>query len=157
MSFRIRGLDSAPFTPLFAMIDAELAERGIERTVATQKLGYPCRITLEDAEPGERVLLMNHVHQDADTPYRASHAIFVRESAATAFDAVGEIPPVLRPRLLSLRAFDAGHRMVDAGVVEGREVEGLIGRLFARGDVAYVHAHFAARGCFAARIDRVVR
>lgn len=154
MSFRIRGLEVAPFAELFTLTDAELAARGVERTIATQKPGYPCRITLEDAEPGERVLLLNHVHQPADTPYRASHAIFVRESATEAFDQPDRVPPVLRPRLLSLRAFDAAHHMVDAGVIEGREVESLIAKLFAREDVAYLHAHYAARGCFAARIDR---
>ena len=154
MSFRIRGLDPAPFLPLFALGDAELEERGARRMVADSKPGFPCRVTLEDAEPGERLILVNYEHQPADTPYRASHAIFVRESAREAYDRVGEVPPVLRPRLLSLRAFDLDHMMVDAGVVEGREVEGLIERLFGRPDTAYVHAHNAGRGCFAARIDR---
>ena len=42
-----------------------------------------------------------------DTPYRTSYAIFVREGAEEAYDAVGEVPPVMRAALLSLRGFDA--------------------------------------------------
>jgi hypothetical protein len=44
--------------------------------------------------------------------------------------------------------------MIAAEVVDGREIEGGISRLFADGTGAYIHAHFAAPGCYAARIDR---
>ena len=116
----------------------------------------PDRIEVRDAEPGETVLLVNHTHQPADNPYRASHAIFVREGAETPFDAIDEVPEVLRRRLLSLRAFDRDDLMIDADVVDGVEAERLIGRLFEDPRVAYIHAHYAKRGCFAARIDRVL-
>jgi hypothetical protein len=116
---------------------------------------YPDRIELRDARPGESVLLLNYTHLEADSPYRASYAIFVREGARERFDRVDEVPPCLRPRMLSLRAYDASHRMVDADLVDGRQVEGLILRLLADPAVAFIHAHNARRGCFAARIDRV--
>ena len=109
---------------------------------------------MRDAEPGETVLLLNHVCQPADTPYRASHAIFVREGAAAAYDRVDVVPAVMRARLLSLRAFDADGMMLDADVVEGAAVELLIARLFANADVSYIHAHYAKRGCYSGRIDR---
>jgi len=109
---------------------------------------------MRDAQPGESLLLVNHVHQPADTPYRASHAIFVSESAAAPYDRVDEIPDALRLRTLSLRAFDRGHLMVDAGLVVGHEVEALIGRLLADPRTAYIQAHYAKRGCYAARIER---
>ena len=109
---------------------------------------------MRDAQPGETLLLLNHVCQPADTPYRASHAIFVREGAAAAYDQVDEVPAVMRTRLLSLRAFDADGMMVDADIVEGAAIEPLIARLLANSDVSYIHAHYAKRGCYSGRIDR---
>jgi hypothetical protein len=154
MSFRITGLDPAPFRHLFGLSDEELAARGAKRCVADQKPGFPDRVELRDAEPGESVLLINHTHQPADTPYRASHAIFVREGAERAYSAVDVVPEPLRGRPISLRAFDGDHMMVDADLVDGRELESLIKRLLADPKVSYLHAHYARRGCFAARIER---
>lgn len=154
MSFRITGLSPAPFLPLFALDDAALAARGIERRQVDAFPAFPDRIELRDAEPGETVLLLNFEHQAAATPYRSAHAIFVCEGATTAFDAIDVVPDVLRRRTLSLRAFDAAHRMVDADLVEGAAAETLIERLLGDARVAYLHAHYARRGCYAARIDR---
>jgi len=100
------------------------------------------------------VLLLNYTHQPADNPYRASHAIFVLEGAGEAYDRVDEIPEVMRIRPISLRAFDADDLMVDGDVVEGTRIERLIERFLADSRVAYLHAHYARRGCYAARIDR---
>ena len=155
MSFRIIGLDPAPFHHLSRLDDQALAVIGVRRYVADSKPGFPDRIELRDAEPGEKLLLLNYTHQPADTPYRASHAIFVREGAQLAYDRIGEIPEALRLRTISLRAFDREHLMVDADLVEGRELEGLIERLFADPKVSYLQAHYAKRGCYAARIERV--
>jgi Protein of unknown function (DUF1203) len=154
MGFRIKGLPAAPFQHLFSLSDDELAHHGAKRYVADQRPGFPDRIELRDAMPGESVLLVNHVHQPAATPYHASHAIFVLEHAGDAYDRVDEIPEALRPRMLSLRAFDAAHMMVDADLVDGRQVEALIDRLLGNPAVSYVHAHYAKRGCFACRIGR---
>jgi hypothetical protein len=90
-----------------------------------------------------------------DTPYRSRHAIYVIEGEGEqrAFDAVNVVPDAMRRRLLSLRAFDAQGMMIDADVVEGA-VEPLIERLLGDARTAYVHAHYARRGCFAARIER---
>jgi hypothetical protein len=151
MSFRITGLSARSFAHLFGLSDAELARHGAQRH---QGAGLPDRVELRDTTADERVLLINHEHQPADTPFRSRHAIFVREHAGAAFDAVDSVPAALRTRLLSLRAVDAQHLMVDADVVDGAQAEGLIERLLARPDVAYVHAHFARRGCYAALIQR---
>ena len=155
MAFRITGLSPEPFRPLFGLPDAELAALGVKRYVVDRKPGFPDRIEMRDVEPGESVLLLNHVCQPADTPYRASHAIFVREGATRPYEAVSEIPEVMRLRLLSLRAFDADGMMVDADVAEGDSVVPLIERLLANPGVAYIHAHNARRGCYSGRIDRV--
>ena len=154
MSFRIQGLSPAPFLPLYGLSDAALGEVGVVRYVADKTPGFPDRVEMRDATPGETVLLINHVSQPADTPYRASHAIFVREGATRAYDEVDLVPEVLRPRLLSLRAFDAAGMMVDADVVEGGEVERLIARLFEDERASCLHVHYAKRGCYAARIER---
>jgi hypothetical protein len=154
MTFRVTGLSSAPFQHLFELSDQALAELGVQRVVADKKQAFPDRIELRDADIGETLLLLNYTHQPADTPYRASHAIFVREGAISTYDRVNEIPAVMRARILSLRAFDNTHQMIDADVVDGREVEGLIDRFLANQAVSYIQAHYAKRGCYAARIDR---
>lgn len=153
-SFIIAGLDPAPFAPLFGQSEAVLAARGVVRHHVESRQSAPCRITLEDAEPGETVLLLNHEHLAVDTPYRSRHAIYVRESAATAACYAGKVPPALAVRLLSVRAFDADDMMIDAEIVEGADLPGLIERLFANPRTAYLHVHYARRGCFAARVDR---
>ena len=136
------------------MSEAELAEHNVVRMAVTAKPGSPCRITLEDAEPGENVLLVNYEHLPVDTPYRSAHAIFVREGAEGAAEFVDAIPEQLAIRLLSVRAFDADGMMTDADVFDGSELEVRIAGFFADPKVAYLHAHNAKRGCFAARIDR---
>jgi len=154
MSFVVSALPVAQFQPLFALSDAELAERGIVRRTVDGP-GSPCRVTLADAEPGETVLLMNYEHQPADTPFRSRHAIFVREGADDRSFAPGEIPPAFRARkFLSLRAFDAAGMMVDADITPTTELPEAIDRLLADSQVAYLHAHYAGAGCYAARIER---
>ena len=157
MSFRITGLSPQPFRPLFGLSDEALAAKGIKRCVANAKPGFPDRIQLRDAEPGETLLLMNYTHQPADTPFRASHAIFVIEGAQAAYDRIAEVPAALRARTLSVRAFDANHFMIQADLVDGQQLEGLIEQLFANPEVSYLHAHYAKMGCYAARIDRAAQ
>ena len=153
MQFRISGLPAEPFRHLFALSDEDLKRHGALRRVA-ENSGYPCRVSLTDAKAGDEVILVNYEHQDADTPYRSRHAVYVRKGERR-YDAVGEIPEQLRKRLLSVRAFDASGMMVDADVIEGRLLEEMIGRFFANDAVAYIHLHFARPGCYAARVDRV--
>jgi len=152
MSFRFKGLHADPFSDLFALSDAALAAKGFVRMIADEKPGFPCRVSLADAEPGEEVLLVNFEHQPVHSPYRATGPIFVRRNAKV-FDST-DVPQALRPRLLSLRAYDDSGMMVEADVVEGIEVETLLARLFTRDDVSYVHVHYAKRGCFAVRVER---
>jgi hypothetical protein len=154
MSFRITGLSPEPFRLLYGLSDQELSLRGVKRYVADHEPGFPDRIEMRDAEVGERLLLLNHICQPADTPYRASHAIFVREGAENTYDRVDEVPDVMRTRLLSMRAYDALGMMLDADVVDGRQIEDVITRFFMSSQVAYIHAHNAKRGCYSGRIDR---
>jgi hypothetical protein len=155
MSFRITGLDPAPFRALFGLDDDALRAHGAIRCRVDAPTGFPDRIELRDAQPGETVLLLNYTHQAADTPFRASHAIFVREGAAAAREYAGEVPEVLKTRVISLRGFSARGMLVDAAVAEGEAIAPAIERLFGNAKIAYLHAHFAAPGCYAARVDRL--
>ena len=152
MNYTVHGLSPQPFLPLYGLSDNELATH-LARRVVVNGPGFPERVELRDAEPGETLLLVNFEHQEADTPYRSSHAIYVREGATEAWSG-DHLPEVMRKRLLSLRGFSVEGLMVDADVVEGSNAEPLIERLFADPEVAYIHAHYARPGCYAARIDR---
>ncbi len=152
---RFTGIDAAPYAHLFGMSNADLADRGARRYVADAKPGYPCRNTLRDAEVGEPVLLVNHVHLTGTGPYRASHAVFIREGDAGRAEVAGAVPDFLRSRLLSVRAFDAQELMTEAAVVPGRELEGVIESLFRDPAHRYLHLHSAARGCYFCRVDRL--
>jgi hypothetical protein len=153
MTYRIAGLDPAQFEPLYSFSDDELAEGGMVRMTVTKKPSFPCRVSLIDREVGEQVILLNHVSHDVANPYRSTHAIFVAEGAEQAefFD---EVPPVFASRVLSLRGFDGDGMMADALIAQPGEADEGIRRLFAQPNIAYIHAHNAARGCFSARIDR---
>ena len=154
MDFQITGLPLAEFQPLFALSDAELAQRNIVRRIADERPGYPCRVSLRDADYGERVLLLNYEHLSVASPYRSRHAIYVRENATEAQLAVNEVPEVLAVRLLSIRAFDEAGMMSAADVVPGRDAVPVIERMLGNENVAYLHVHNAKPGCFAARVDR---
>ena len=154
MNYMLRGLEPALFQPLFQLDDEVLAARAMRWMVADEPVGFPCRISLEDAPVGERVLLLPFQHQDSRSPYRASGPIFVRPGIDEARRVSGELPPYLTRRLLSVRAYDATDGMVEAEVVEGAAAAPLIERFLAREDVAYLHLHFAKRGCYACRVDR---
>ena len=154
MGFQISTVSRERFENLFGLGDEALARLGAKRYVADRKPGFPCRVSLEDAEPGERVILVPFQHQHGQSPYRASGPIFVREAAADAAVAPNVVPALLRTRLLSVRAYDAADLLVDADVVEGRDLEAAIERSFGDSRVAYLHVHFARPGCYACRIDR---
>jgi len=154
MSFRITGLDPAPFTSLYGLSDEALATHNAVRVIASDHTGYPERVELRNAREGESLLLVNHTHQPANSPYRASHAIFIREGATQAVGFTDEVPEVMRTRTLSLRGFDERDHIVSAVLVDGEDLQDAIERLFALSSVRYAHAHYAAYGCFAARVDR---
>ena len=153
MSFRVTGLDPNLFQDLHALSDAGLHAKGAKRVRVDKKPNAPCRISLDDADIRETVLLLNYEHQPADTPYRQQGPIFVRETNAR-FEGRDVIPPALRRRPLSLRGFNADHMMIEADLVDGAEAGELVERFFANAQVAYIHAHYAKRGCYAARFDR---
>jgi hypothetical protein len=152
MAYRIEGLKPEAFESLFGMMDGELAAHKAVRVTADGP-GFPCRVSLEEAAPGEELVLVNHVSNDVDGPFRAAHAIYVRKGARPAAFS-DEPPPCLDTRTISLRGFD------EAGMLRGGllalpgEADGKIRMLFENPEIATIHAHTAAYGCFLARIER---
>ena len=153
MTYRIAGLDPAHFAPLFALPDDALAAHRARRVTADVDRGFPCRVALEDAQVGERMMLVHHVHHDVDAPYRSAFAIFVRERAEQAVY-IDKCPPVFAGRTLSLRGFDAAGSLSQARLAEPGGADVAIRALFADPQIAFINAHNAAAGCFAARIER---
>lgn len=154
MNFQINGLDNRHFQHLFTQAPEVLAEDGIERMTVESQPGYPCRVSLKDVDIGETVLLMNYEHLPTSSPYRSSHAIFVKEGASEATVGKNQVPEMLRIRLLSVRAFDANGMMLDGEVVDGHDLEPIIERMLSVEPVDFLHIHNAKRGCFLARVDR---
>ena len=155
MNFQISPLQFDEFRHLMNADDAVLAQQGVVRMQADSKPGYPCRISLQDAEPGESVLLLNYEHQSVATPYRSSHAIIIRENAEQVEPFINKIPEQLRIRILSVRGFDYCGMMIEADVVDGVNLESAIEEMFGNAAVEYLHIHNAKPGCFAARVDRL--
>ena len=154
MPFQIHALSADQFHHLFKMTDSELTARTARRQLVNSNPGTPCRVSLKDAEIGEEVILVHYEHQPEDTPYRASHGIFVRQGAQQAFPEQGQVPELFRHRLMSVRGFDKNHLMIDADAVEGVALEETINRLFENSDVEYLHLHNAKPGCYAAKVTR---
>jgi Protein of unknown function (DUF1203) len=152
--FTVRGLSPEPFQTLFDLSDDELEKRRAKRYVADSKPGFPCRVSLQDAEAGDEVILTNFIHLPSESPYRSTHAIFVRKAATNAASYTDSLPQMLRSRLLSVRAFDGKDMLVGADAIEGDRLEEAIYRFFGDPAVEFLHVHFAKPGCYACRIDR---
>ena len=153
-AFRLVGLAPEPFAPFFELTDEQLAERAIRRVVADRKPGFPCRISLVDADVGEQLLLLPYCHQPANSPYQASGPIFIRSGARRRVADPSEVPPYVTGRLMSVRAYDAQHFIVDAEVCAGADAARTIGRMFENPQASYLHLHNAKRGCFSCRVER---
>jgi hypothetical protein len=147
-TFQLVALPAEQFAPLFDLGDAQLQSMGVLRVVADEKPGFPCRVSLVDAEVGETTLLLSFTHHDVSSPYRATGPIFVRRGARTARPAPGEIPLMFRHRLLSVRAYDAAALLIGAEVAKGTDLEAVIARLFTDEKVRYLHVHNAGPGCY---------
>jgi Protein of unknown function (DUF1203) len=152
--FQIVALAREHFEHLFSLSDAELATQGIRRMIVDKNPGYPCRVSLQDAPIGERVLLAPFKHHDVDSAYQSAGPIFAREKAEPAKLRINEIPLMLKHRLLSVRGYDEGAMMKATRVVEGKSLAETIGELFADEDISYLQVHNAGPGCFNCEVRR---
>jgi Protein of unknown function (DUF1203) len=154
MTYKIDGLARADFDHLFSMDDDQLAEHNAVRVIAGADKGWPCRVSLEDAKAGENLILLNHISHDVATPYRNAYAIYVREDAVEADTYVDQAPPVFDGRPMAFRAFDKGGMLRNAALALPGQADAKIRELFDMPEIAYIHAHNAAHGCFSARVER---
>ncbi len=154
MTFQIHALPADDFAQLFDLSDEDLAARNARRMTVTSTPGYPCRVSMKDADIGEIVILTNHQHQPANSPYQSSHAVYVTKGAVQASLDVGETPDMIRSRLISLRMFNEADMIVEGDVLEGADLDKRLMEAFANDEVAYAHIHFAKHGCFAGRATR---
>lgn len=154
MTYRITGLSPETFAELIGASDDALAAHNAVRVTASADKGFPCRISLEDAKLGETLILLNHTSHDVATPYRSSYAIYIREAQDVPGDYVDATPPVFEGRPIALRGFDDGGMLRDAALALPGEADAKIRTLFESSNIAYIHAHNAAHGCFAAKVER---
>ena len=122
--------------------------------IAKTKPGYPCRVSLEDANIGEEVILFPFQHHSTTSPYQATGPIFVRKKAVVATLKVNEIPSFLNHRFLSLRGYDENGMMVDAQTVEGASLKTAITGLFSNKTIEYLQIHNASYGCYMCQVNR---
>lgn len=155
MNYRVAGLDPEPFAPFFTMDEDELRALGATRLIAVRAGSYPCRVSLKRADKGEELILINHEHHAAPhSPYRARGPIFVSRGATEKREYIGELPPMMRDVMLSLRAYDSRGFLVEAEICEGPYADIALRRMLSGERIAYVQAHFARQGCFAAQFAR---
>lgn len=157
MSFQIYALPGSSFQHLFELTDDELLGLDARKVRVDSKPGFPCRITLRDAEIGETMMLVHYQHLDEATPYRAGHAILVGKGKEEALPDVDEVPQALMARPISLRGFDDQNMLIDCDLAEGEQVAATIDRMFKNPRVAFIHLHNAKPGCYAARAVRAIR
>lgn len=154
MSYRIAGLEPDQFKAYFKMDSGELAGHRAVRTVAKTSAGFPCRVSLRDAEEGEELLLINYVNHAVETPYRNAFAIFVRKDASEAAKFSDECPPVFAGRPIALRGYGRHGMLLAARLASPGQADTLIRELLEDTAIAHIDAHNAAHGCFSARIER---
>ncbi|MDI6539790.1 DUF1203 domain-containing protein [Pantoea ananatis] len=156
MGFRISGLNPEPFTHLFGKGEHYLKQHRALRISVDSYPGYPDRISLRDIPAGETVILINHTYQPADTPYLGSHAVYLWEGCNEQGIYINKIPESIGLRLLSLRAFDENHLMLQADICEGAAAEMMLKHFFDDPSVSYIHIHNAKQGCYACLAERVL-
>ena len=156
MPFQISALPLSRFAHLLNLSDAELVSHRAVRVIATHKPGFPCRVSLEDANVGEEVLLVHYQHHTTASPFQASHAVYIRPTSTEAILEEDQVPDQLRTRTLSLRAFDETGMMIEADLSEGVDLKTALHRLFQNSAVSYIHIHFAKPGCYAAIAERKI-
>lgn len=154
-NFKLKSLTDAEFSNLFQLSDCELERIGVMKMIVDQYPGFPCRVSLEDAEIGEEVILLPYQHHKINSPYQASGPIFVRKIAKTANLWINEIPKMLYHRLLSLRGYDKNGIMLSAAVTEGQNLRENLIQIFENPKVNYIHIHNAKPGCFNCVAERV--
>jgi len=155
MKFIIKALDHQEFKPLFDLSNVELEEKGIKRMIVDEKPGYPCRISLEDADIGEEVILLPYEFHKTNSPYQGKGPIFVRKGVSTKVLKNNEIPRMLNHRLLSFRGYDKNGLMKEALTEKGINTYSTIEQIFINTEIEYIHIHNSSPGCYNCEVRRI--
>ena len=153
MIYRICGLRPQHFAELFTLDDDRLAKLRSRRETADGGR-FPCRVSLQDAEEGEELILTHYTNHEVETPYRNAFAIYVRAAATEAAEFIDAMPPILRKRPIALRGYNAKGLLHRAALALSDDADQVARALLNDPEVAYIDAHNAMHGCFAARIER---
>jgi hypothetical protein len=155
--FIIKALAKEEFEELFTLSDLELIEKGAIRMRVDSKPGFPCRISLQDANIGDEVILLTYEHHKTASPYKASGPIFIRKHAETARLKANQIPEMLIHRQVSVRCYNVNGMMKTAKVIEGKELTTFLSETFEEKEISYVHIHNAKPGCYNCVAERAYR
>jgi len=156
MSFQVHALSESTFAKYLTLSAQELHERKSKRVVVDEHPGFCCRVSLEDVPVGETVLLANYQHLTHESPYQASHAVYVNPHAKQVKLAENELPESVLSRLIAIRGFSDAGILLDAEVIDGPKVALTIEKIFANRQVDFIHLHNAKFGCFSASVTRGV-
>ena len=155
MNFKIQALNHKEFESLFELSDAELEKLSINRMTVDEKPGYPCRVSLEDAEIGEEVILVPYDFHRTNSPYQSRGPIFIRKGIVTKELGINEIPVMLNHRLLSFRGFDKDGFMKEAITAKGANTKDVIEKIFENPEIDYIHIHNSSPGCYNCEVRRI--
>jgi len=154
-NFKISAISNT-YKPLFELTSEELAEKNIVKMVVDTNPGFPCRVSLEDAEIGEEVLLLSLEYHKTTSPYRATGPVFIRKNAIKADLAVNEIPKMLFQRQQTLRVYDSNGMMIAAKSPSAKETRKEIEALLMNSKASYIQIHNTNPGCYNCVVNRVV-
>ena len=154
-NFQIVGIQTDEIQTLLNAEDANNETLNIRKMIVDESPGYPCRLSLKDAEVGEEVILFNYQHHNVNSPYQASGPVFIRTNCEQANLNQNEIPLMLNHRLLSLRIYDKDAMMIDARTIEGKKLEATIQDVFSNDKSKYIHIHNSGPGCFNCQVNRI--
>ncbi len=153
-NFQVKAIRGGEFDRLFTLDKPALEEMGAIRMTVDKQPGFPCRVSLEEAEVGEEVMLLPYQHHKTYSPYQATGPIFVRKNAKTTSLAVNEIPVFFNHRLLSLRGYNTSGIMKVASVTKGDVLREELDQMLKDPDINYIHIHNARQGCFLCVVER---
>jgi len=156
MNFKFKALDYQEFESLFNLTDLELEKLNGKRMLVDLKPGYPCRVSLEDAEIGEEVILIPYDFHKTNSPYQSRGPIFIRKGIATKVLKNNEIPVMLNHRHLSFRGYDTDGFLKEALTEKGINTKIVIEQLFENPEIEYIHIHNSGPGCYNCEVRKVI-
>lgn len=152
-NFRISAIENN-FNHLFNLEEEALLKKGVVKMIVDAKPDYPCRVSLEDAEVGEEVVLLPFKHHNTNSPYQSTGPIFVRKNAVRKRLNINEIPEMLLFRLLSIRVYDKNGMMIDAKTIKGKALKDEIKQVLNNSAAHYIQIHNSSPGCYNCQVNR---